>query len=56
MLNLLILIGVLLVGVYTLLFGIQNLKERNYLGFWAVMFLTAVVVSLPLYLIFFKKF
>jgi hypothetical protein len=52
-LNILIVIGLILIGSYTVLFDIAFLKERNYLGFYAIILLTIVTVGLPVYLLFF---
>jgi len=49
-----IMVGVLLVAAYTVLFGMEILKEKNYLGFAAVIILVAAIIGLPVYLLFFR--
>lgn len=53
MLNVLILLLVTIIAAYTGIFGFQTLKERNYLGFGAIIVLTVAIMALPVYLLFF---
>jgi hypothetical protein len=43
----------LIVAFYTVVFGVEILKTKNYGGFIAVVCLAATIVGLPLYLLFF---
>lgn len=53
MLNYLAMLIVIGVAFYTTLFGIENLKNKNTLGFWGIMVLALVIVVLPFYMLFF---
>jgi hypothetical protein len=44
----------LLIAFYTVLFGLDILKDQNYGGFIAVVILAATIVGLPVYLLFFR--
>ncbi|HOP74025.1 MAG TPA: hypothetical protein PLC07_03090 [Bacillota bacterium] len=50
----LIMLGVLLVAGYTVLYGVEVLKEKNYLGFAAVIVLVGAIIALPVYLLFLR--
>lgn len=50
----LIMLGVLLVAGYTVLYGLEVLKEKNYLGFAAVIVLVGAIIALPVYLLFLR--
>ncbi|HEX3047351.1 MAG TPA: hypothetical protein VHY08_21545 [Bacillota bacterium] len=54
MLTYLALGAVIIVAVYTVLFGLEILKQKNYSGFIAVMLLALIVTGLPVYVLFFK--
>lgn len=45
----------LFIAFYTVLFGWDILKTKNYGGFIAVVFLAATIVGLPVYLLFFGR-
>lgn len=55
MLNMLILLALALIAIYTGLFGVQTLKKGNYLGFGAIMVLIAAIMALPVYFLFFYR-
>ncbi|MCL6588901.1 MAG: hypothetical protein K6U80_03010 [Firmicutes bacterium] len=55
MLTYLALGAVLITAVYTVLFGIEVLKQKNYLGFIAVMLLAGAITGLPVYVLFFRS-
>jgi hypothetical protein len=46
---------ILIVAFYTVLFGIENWKEKNYRGFLGITLLALTIVLLPFYLIFLRK-
>ena len=54
MLTYLALGAVIIVGVYTVLFGIEIMKQKNYPGFIAVMLLAGTITGLPVYVLFFR--
>jgi hypothetical protein len=45
---------VLIISFYTILFAIEELKEKNYHGFYAIIFLVLAIISLPFYFLFLK--
>jgi hypothetical protein len=45
----------LVIAFYTVLFGIDLLKIKNYGGFIAVVLLAGTIVGLPIYLLFFRS-
>ncbi|HOJ77091.1 MAG TPA: hypothetical protein PLZ08_04705 [Bacillota bacterium] len=45
---------VLLVATYTVLFGIEHLKTKNYLAFFALLFLALSIIVLPFYMLFIR--
>jgi hypothetical protein len=44
----------LIIAFYTVVFGVDILKTKNYGGFIAVVFLAATIVGLPVYMLFFR--
>jgi hypothetical protein len=54
MLSFLAMAVTLIIAFYTVLFGWDILKAKNYGGFIAVVFLAVTIVGLPVYLLFFK--
>lgn len=46
---------VLIVAFYTVLFGLENWKEKNYRGFAGLIFLALVTIILPFYMLFLRK-
>jgi hypothetical protein len=46
---------VLIIAMYTILFGIEEWKQKNYSGSFAIIFLACVVVALPFYILLLKK-
>ncbi|TCL65306.1 hypothetical protein EDC14_101754 [Hydrogenispora ethanolica] len=45
-------LGVLLVAFYTVLFGLEQWREKNYGGGLAVMVLALLCIGLPFYMLF----
>lgn len=43
---------VLIIAFYTVLFGIDNYREKNLLGFWAILLLALIITALPFYMLF----
>jgi len=43
----------LLISFYTVLFAIENHRQGNRLGFWAILALALACAALPFYLLFF---
>jgi hypothetical protein len=43
----------IIIAFYTVLFGLEILKTKNYGGFIAVVFLAVTIVGLPVYLLYF---
>lgn len=43
---------VLVIAFYTVLFGLENLKEKNVVGFIAISFLALVIIAIPFYMLF----
>jgi hypothetical protein len=46
--------AVLIAAVYTVLFALEIKRQKNYPGFFAVMFLALAITGLPVYVLFFK--
>ncbi len=47
--------AVLIVAFYTILYSLEILKEKNYSGFIAIIFLAIITVTLPFYFLFLKS-
>jgi hypothetical protein len=41
-----------LVALYTVFFGVEQWREKNYSGFFAIILLALVIVGLPFYILF----
>lgn len=44
----------ILVALYTVLFGLDNLRQKNYSATIALMVLALTIAGLPVYILFFK--
>jgi hypothetical protein len=45
---------VLVISFYTVLFGLEELQAKNYYGFFAIIFLVLINITLPFYFLFLK--
>jgi hypothetical protein len=45
---------VLVISFYTVLFALEELKEKNYHGFFAIIFLVLTIICLPFYFLFLR--
>jgi hypothetical protein len=45
---------VVVISFYTVLFGLEELKAKNYHGFFAIIFLVLMIMTLPFYFLFLK--
>lgn len=43
-----------IVAAYTVLFGIEHLKDKNYLAFFVLIFLALSIIVLPFYMLFIR--
>jgi len=43
---------VLIITFYTVLFAVENFRNQNFLGFWAVLLLALATVALPFFMLF----
>ena len=43
-----------IIAFYTFVFGLENWKEKNHLGFFALVALAIITVVLPLYVLFLR--
>lgn len=43
---------VLIIAFYTILFAIEIYREKNHLGFWAILILALTIIALPFYMLF----
>lgn len=43
---------VLIIAFYTILFAIENYRQKNKIGFWAILFLALLSTALPFYMLF----
>lgn len=43
---------VLIIAFYTVLFAIENFREKNRIGFWAILLLALASTALPFYMLF----
>ncbi len=55
MLNYLAFATVLIIAFYTVLFAVENYRQKNFVGFWAVLLLALVITALPFYIIFLQE-
>lgn len=42
----------LIIAFYTILFAIETYRDKNPLGFWAVLILALIITALPFYMLF----
>lgn len=42
----------LIIAFYTILFAIENYRQQNQIGFWAILFLALASTALPFYMLF----
>ncbi len=42
----------LIIAFYTILFAIENLREKNVAGFWAILILALAITVIPFYMLF----
>lgn len=42
----------LIIAFYTILFAIETYRDRNTLGFWAILTLALIIIALPFYILF----
>lgn len=45
---------VLIIAFYTILFAIENYRQKNPVGFWAILLLALASTALPFYMLFFR--
>lgn len=43
---------VLIIAFYTVLFAVENFRNKNTLGFWAILLLALASIGLPFYMLF----
>ncbi len=43
---------VLVISFYTILFALETYREKNPLGFWAILLLALIITTLPFYMLF----
>lgn len=46
---------VLVIAFYTILFAIENYRQKNRIGFWAILLLALVSAALPFYILFLQN-
>jgi hypothetical protein len=54
MISILAFIGIIIICIYTILFSITELKNKNYPGFIGIILLVIAILGLPFYLMFLK--
>lgn len=42
----------LIIAFYTVLFALENYREKNLIGFWAILLLALISTVLPFYMLF----
>jgi len=42
----------LIIAFYTILFAIETYRQKNRLGFWAILLLALTITALPFYMLF----
>ena len=42
----------LIIAVYTILFAVENFRDKNLFGFWAILLLALACIGLPYYMLF----